>query len=132
MAFSNNVEAILQFLRKNGLSEAESALRQDIIEKNNTGSDFDVASFDYEKFFFPMVPPPPKVKVRSFSRPPEFASGDGQFFKSNSVSSEEQFVSIASSTSRSRVSSSGKLFIFNNRLFYDYMLNCFCYSMINN
>jgi hypothetical protein len=42
MAFSNNVEAILQFLRKNGLSEAESALRQDIIEKNNTGSDFDV------------------------------------------------------------------------------------------
>ncbi|WJX64161.1 hypothetical protein P8452_48976 [Trifolium repens] len=112
MAFSNNVEAILQFLRKNGLSEAESALRQDIIEKNNTGSDFDVdfdvdvASFDYEKFFFPMVPPPPKVRVRSFSRLPEFVSGDGQFFKSNSVSSEEQFVSIASSTSRSRVSSS--------------------------
>jgi hypothetical protein len=125
MAFSNNVEAILQFLRKNGLSEAESALRQDIIEKNNTGSDFDVdfdvdvASFDYEKFFFPMVPPPPKVRVRSFSRLPEFVSGDGQFFKSNSVSSEEQFVSIASSTSRSRVSSSGTTLL-NNRLFCDY------------
>ncbi|KEH28286.1 putative dual-specificity kinase CMGC-DYRK-PRP4 family [Medicago truncatula] len=104
MAVSNSVEAVFEFLRKNGLSEAESALRQDIIDKHNN----DLASFDYEKFFFPMVPPPPPVKLRSFSRPSEFTSGDGQFSKSNSVSSEEQFVSIASSTSpsRSRVSSS--------------------------
>lgn len=88
------IEAVFEFLRKNGLSEAESALRQDIIEKT------DLASFDYEKFFFPMVPPPPPVKIRSFSRPPEFPAGDAEFFKSSSVSSEEQFVSIGSSNSR--------------------------------
>lgn len=98
------IEAVFEFLRKNGLSEAESALRQDIIEKT------DLASFDYEKFFFPMVPPPPPVKIRSFSRPPEFPAGDAEFFKSSSVSSEEQFVSIGSSNSR--VSSLGTLFFF--------------------
>ena len=120
MAFSSSVETVLEFLRKNGLSEAESALRQDIIDKNNN----DLANFDYEKFFFPMVPPPPPVKLRSFSRPSELTSGDGQFSKSNSVSSEEQFVSIASSTSpsRSRVSSSGSIFIIDFSLI---MLNYF-------
>jgi hypothetical protein len=107
MAMSNSVEAVFEFLRKNGLSEAESALRQDIIDKHNN----DLASFDYEKFFFPMVPPPPPVKLRSFTRPSELTSGDGQFSKSNSVSSGEQFVSIGSSTSPSRVSSTGTLFI---------------------
>ena len=124
MAMSNSVEAVFEFLRKNGLSEAESALRQDISDKNNN----DLATFDYEKFFFPMVPPPPPVKLRSFSRPSELTSGDGQFSKSNSVSSDEQFVSIGSSTSpsrsrsRSRVSSSGSLFIID---YSSIMLNYF-------
>ncbi|XP_027330928.1 dual specificity tyrosine-phosphorylation-regulated kinase 4 isoform X2 [Abrus precatorius] len=84
MAVSNGVEAVLEFLRKNGLSEAESALREDII--NNT----DLGTFDYEKFFFPMVPPPPPVRVRSS----ELAAGDC------SKSSSDEFVSIGSSTSR--------------------------------
>ncbi|KAK7320597.1 hypothetical protein VNO77_30220 [Canavalia gladiata] len=84
MAVSNGVEAVLEFLRKNGLSEAESALREDIIENTDLGT------FDYEKFFFPMVPPPPPVKVRSS----ELTAGDC------SKSSSDEFVSIGSSTSR--------------------------------
>ncbi|XP_047154764.1 uncharacterized protein LOC124826048 [Vigna umbellata] len=95
MAVSNGVEAVLEFLRKNGLSEAESALREDIIENTDLGN------FDYEKFFFPMVPPPPPVRVRSFSRPSEFAAADDD----DSKSSSDKFVTIDSSTSR--VSSSG-------------------------
>ncbi|XP_061351680.1 uncharacterized protein LOC133296657 isoform X2 [Gastrolobium bilobum] len=94
MAVSNGVEAVLEFLRNNGLSEAESALREDIIEKSDLGS------FDYEKFFFPMVPPPPPVRVRSFSRPSESPGFAGDCSKSTSVSSEDEFVSIGSSTSR--------------------------------
>lgn len=97
-----SVEDVFQFLRKNGLSEAESALREDIIEKTN------LASFDFEKFFFPMIPPPPPVKLRSISRSSEFPADDGKFSQSNSVSSDEQFVSIGSPSSR--VSSSGTLF----------------------
>ncbi|KAK7385763.1 hypothetical protein VNO78_31615 [Psophocarpus tetragonolobus] len=85
MAVSNGVEAVLDFLRKNGLSEAESALREDII--HNT----DLGTFDYEKFLFPMVPPPPPVRVRSFSRPSDLTA---------SKSSSDEFVSIGSSTSR--------------------------------
>ncbi|TKY56869.1 Serine/threonine-protein kinase ppk15 [Spatholobus suberectus] len=88
MAVSNGVEAVLEFLRKNGLSEAESALREDIIENTDLGN------FDYEKFFFPMVPPPPPVRVRSFSRPSELAAAD------SSKSSSDEFVSIGSSASR--------------------------------
>ncbi|OIW04105.1 hypothetical protein TanjilG_00665 [Lupinus angustifolius] len=89
MAVSNDVEAVIEFLRKNGLSEAESALRQDIIEKGSSG-DADLATFDYENFFFPMVPPPPPVKLRS-SEPA------GTLF---SASSDDEFVSIGSFTSR--------------------------------
>ncbi|KAK7300524.1 hypothetical protein RJT34_11370 [Clitoria ternatea] len=85
MAVSHGVEAVLDFLRKNGLSEAESALRQDIIH-NNTH----LQNFDYEKFFFPMVPPPPPVRVRSS----ELAAGHSP------KSSSDEFVSIDSSTSR--------------------------------
>lgn len=99
MAVSNGVEAVFDFLRKNGLSEAESALREDIIEKT------DLASFDYEKFFFPMVPPPPPVRVRSFSQPSEPPGAGEECSKSSYASSDEQFVSIGSTTSRA--SSSG-------------------------
>lgn len=102
MAVPNGVETVLQFLRKNGLSEAESALRQDIIEKNMY--DDDLASFDYEKFFFPMVPPPPPVRLR----PSETPAAVVDFFESSSASSEDRFLSIGSATSR--VSSSGTLF----------------------
>ncbi|KAH1263332.1 Dual specificity tyrosine-phosphorylation-regulated kinase mbk-1 [Glycine max] len=94
MAVSNGVEAVLEFLRKNGLSEAESALREDIIENTDLGT------FDYEKFFFPMVPPPPPVRVRSFSRPSGLSAAGNC-----SISSSDEFVSIGGSPT-SRVSSS--------------------------
>ncbi|KAF7830939.1 dual specificity tyrosine-phosphorylation-regulated kinase 2-like isoform X2 [Senna tora] len=73
-------------MRKNGFSEAESALKHDIVE---TG---DLESFDYEKFFFPMVPPPPPVRVRSESRRSETPRG-------SECLSEDEFVSLGSSTS---------------------------------
>ncbi|XP_020962938.1 serine/threonine-protein kinase spk-1 isoform X3 [Arachis ipaensis] len=104
MAVSNGieVEAVLHFLRKNGLSQAESALRQDIIDKNGASSDENLLrSFDYEKFFFPMVPPPPPLKLRSFSLLPEDRAGAAAGASGAcSVSSEDDFVTIASSTSR--------------------------------
>ncbi|KAK7276402.1 hypothetical protein RIF29_17541 [Crotalaria pallida] len=94
MAVSNGVEAVIEFLRKNGLSDAESALRQDIIEKGAAAAasdaDADLATFDYEKFFFPMVPPPPPLKLRS-SEPPRSV-----FY----ASSDDEFISLGSPTSR--------------------------------
>ncbi|XP_054788177.1 uncharacterized protein LOC129294089 isoform X1 [Prosopis cineraria] len=89
---ASDVGAVLEFLRNNGFTEAESALKEDIIENGETGS------FDYEKFFFPMVPPPPPVRVKSFSR-----FSDRQYgrdcSKASSKSSDDEFVSLGSSTS---------------------------------
>ncbi|KAI4306465.1 hypothetical protein L6164_029740 [Bauhinia variegata] len=90
----SDVEAVLEFLRKNGFSEAESALKEDIIEKGDLGS------FDYEKFFFPMVPPPPPVRTRSSARLPEGPAGR-DCSKSSSESSDDEFQSLKSSTSAS-------------------------------
>ncbi|XP_054793282.1 DYRK-family kinase pom1-like isoform X2 [Prosopis cineraria] len=81
MAISD-VDAVIEFLRINGFSEAEFALKQDVVEKA------DLRSFDYEKFFFPMVPPLPPVRVRSFNR-----------LSPTDCSSEDEFVSLSSSTS---------------------------------
>ncbi|KAK6122049.1 hypothetical protein DH2020_044208 [Rehmannia glutinosa] len=84
-------EAVLEFLRKNGLSECESALMEDIMEKSQLGSS------EFEKFFFPMAPPPPPLRIPSASRlplPPE-VSGGGDSSKS---SSDDEFVSLGSST----------------------------------
>lgn len=91
------MEAVLEFLNKNGFSEAESALKRDVVDKSDLGS------FDFEKFFFPMLPAPPPVRIPSTSR--QFAAlsgggGDGEDrFGSNSVSSDDEFVSLRSSTS---------------------------------
>ncbi|KAE9614993.1 putative dual-specificity kinase CMGC-DYRK-PRP4 family [Lupinus albus] len=93
MHISNHAETVIEFLRKNGFSEAESALKQDIIE--NGGRDY-LTSSDYDKFYFPMLPPLPPVKLRS-SEPP------GRIF---SVSSDDDFFSIGSFISR--VSSSSE------------------------
>ncbi|XP_023551160.1 probable serine/threonine-protein kinase clkA isoform X1 [Cucurbita pepo subsp. pepo] len=93
----SDVEAVLEFLNKNGFSEAESALKRDVVDKSDLGS------FDFEKFFFPMLPAPPPVRIPSTSR--QFAAlsggdGDGEDrFGSNSVSSDDEFVSLRSSTS---------------------------------
>ncbi|KAL2928691.1 tRNA dimethylallyltransferase [Bienertia sinuspersici] len=45
------VQAILEFFRKNNFPEAEFALKQDLNEKKEI-----FGSFDFEKFLFPMNP----------------------------------------------------------------------------
>ncbi|XP_015583386.1 probable serine/threonine-protein kinase dyrk1 isoform X1 [Ricinus communis] len=88
---SPDIEAVMDFLRKNGLKEAELALKQDMIEKNELGS------FDFEKFLF-VLPP---VKIPASFRPSEVIAGGGdEGSKSNSGSvSDDEFVSLGSSTS---------------------------------
>ncbi|CAE6040502.1 unnamed protein product [Arabidopsis arenosa] len=81
-----DVKSVLEFLRRNGLTEAESALRDDINEKNK------LASFDFEKFLFPIPPP---IRITASSRPSD-SGGDGSNSKS---SSDDEFVSLDSSTS---------------------------------
>lgn len=82
---------MLEFLRKNGFSEAESALKEDMIEKGDLGS------FDYEKFLFPMVPPPPPVRIpASFQR--SMVPGGAELSSSRSISEDDEFVSMGSST----------------------------------
>lgn len=82
-----DVESVLQFLRRNGLTEAESALRDDINEKNQ------LASFDFEKFLFPIPPP---IRITATTRLPSDSAGDGS---KSSSSSDDEFVSLNSSTS---------------------------------
>ncbi|CAA2975289.1 LAMMER dual specificity kinase [Olea europaea subsp. europaea] len=84
------IEAVLEFLRKNGLSESESALMEDIIEKSQLGAS------DFEMFLFPMLPPPPALKLTSNRRRPLSVASvdDGR----STGSSDEEFVSLGSST----------------------------------
>lgn len=103
------MEAVLDFLKKNGFSEAESALRRDVVEKSELGS------FDFEKFFFPMVPAPPPVRIPSTSRKLAALTDGDDRSGSNSVSSDDEFVSLRSSTSD--VCSSGNGF---NRIGSDF------------
>uniref|UniRef100_A0A5B6YTN0 Putative dual specificity protein kinase CLK1 isoform X1 n=1 Tax=Davidia involucrata TaxID=16924 RepID=A0A5B6YTN0_DAVIN len=86
-----DIEAVLDFLRKNGFSESESALMEDIFEKS------DFRSFDFEKFLFPMVPPPPPLKIPAAHRRSEALGGvvDGD---DPSSDSSEEFMSLGSST----------------------------------
>lgn len=91
---SSDVETVIEFLRKNGFKEAESALKEDMMEKIR-----DLGSFDYEKFLFP-VPPP--VKIPASLRQTEVDEGGAdRSSRSSSVSSsdDDEFVSLASSTS---------------------------------
>lgn len=94
-----DVKSVLEFLRRNGLTEAESALRDDINEKNQ------LASFDFEKFLFPIPPP---IRITGSSRPSdstgEVSGGDG-----SKSSSDDEFVSLDSSSS-GFCSSSGEFF----------------------
>ncbi|KAL4575013.1 hypothetical protein LXL04_021853 [Taraxacum kok-saghyz] len=77
---------VLEFLRKNGLSDSESALMDDIIEKSQLGS------FDFQRFVFPIVPTTlPLVKIHPPSPPRQMAEVvEG--------SSDDEFVSLSSST----------------------------------
>lgn len=91
---TSEVEAVMEFLRSNGFKEAESALREDMMEK------CDLGSFDYEKFLFPVLPP---VRIPSNLRLTEQEDGAGgsRLIKSSSgsTSSDDEFVSLESSTS---------------------------------
>ncbi|KAJ8558550.1 hypothetical protein K7X08_034079 [Anisodus acutangulus] len=76
-----DIKQVLEFLKNNGFSQSESALMEDIMEKSE---------LDYERFLFPMIPPPPPLKIPSSLCLDQLIS--------NSVSSEDEFVSLASST----------------------------------
>ncbi|KAF9596934.1 hypothetical protein IFM89_014513 [Coptis chinensis] len=84
----SNIEAVLEFLRENGLKEAETALKQDITH---------LGSFDFEKFEFPMSPKrPPPVRIaldhRRFEDDEVFKEGSG----SSDDSSSDDFLSMGS------------------------------------
>ncbi|KAJ0259481.1 putative Ser-Thr protein kinase [Hirschfeldia incana] len=82
-----DVESVLRFFRRNGLKEAEAALRDDINEQNQ------LISFDFEKFMFP-IPPPIRITASPLPTPPDSSGHNG----SNS-SSDDEFVSLDSFTS---------------------------------
>ncbi|XP_044509824.1 probable serine/threonine-protein kinase dyrk1 isoform X2 [Mangifera indica] len=91
---SSDVEAVMEFLRKNGFKEVESALKEDMMEKCDFGS------FDYEKFLFPVLPP---VRIPTTLRRLEVEEnigGDERSSRSSFVSSDDddEFVSVGSST----------------------------------
>lgn len=95
----SDIEAVVEFLRKNGFSESESALMEDICEKSQLGSS------DLQRFLFPMVPtlPPVKISATAARRLPLVPGGgdadDGGGHPLSSTSSDdEEFVSFASST----------------------------------
>ncbi|KAJ9535812.1 hypothetical protein OSB04_un001036 [Centaurea solstitialis] len=78
-----DVEQVLNFFRENGLSEAESALLDDIFDKSQMGS------FDFQTFVFPMLPPAIKIPAVSLLTSPE---------EEVEGSSDDEFVSLGSST----------------------------------
>ncbi|ESQ52717.1 hypothetical protein EUTSA_v10016403mg [Eutrema salsugineum] len=87
-----DVASVLEFLRRNGLTEAESALRDDINEKNQ------LASFDFEKFLFPIPPP---IRITAGTLPPSVTAGEDAGDNGSKSSSDDEFVSLDSSTSSS-------------------------------
>ncbi|KAJ8769417.1 hypothetical protein K2173_002907 [Erythroxylum novogranatense] len=89
--FISELEAVLEFLRKNGLKESESALKEDMIEKTQLGS------FNFEKFLFELPPVriPASLRLRDFD---VGIGGEGSRGDSES-GSENEFVSLGSSTS---------------------------------
>ncbi|XP_027104327.1 uncharacterized protein [Coffea arabica] len=97
----SDIEAVVEFLRKNGFSESESALMEDICDKSQLGSS------DFQRFLFPMVPPLPPVKIPAPAArwlplvPGGGDADDGGGHQLSSPSSDdddEEFVSLASST----------------------------------
>ncbi|XWS07630.1 hypothetical protein CRYUN_Cryun41cG0005800 [Craigia yunnanensis] len=91
MELSFEVEAVIECLRKNGLKEAEKALEEDMMEKNE---EEEVSAFEFEKFLFPMSPPVriPETLWR-LEVDEKVKSNDG------SDSNGDEFVSLRSSIS---------------------------------
>lgn len=78
-------------MRKNGFSDAESALMDDLLDKA------ELRSADLEKFLFPMLPPPPPpLKIPSLRWRTEADDRGGG--DESSDGSAEEFVSLVSST----------------------------------
>ncbi|XP_011035935.1 PREDICTED: uncharacterized protein LOC105133583 isoform X2 [Populus euphratica] len=95
-----DVEAVLDFLRKNGLKDAELALKEDMNERNT-----ELGSFDFEKFLF--VLPPVRIQANGRLLEVEGFGGGGERLQPSSGSlSADEFVSLGSSTTASGVYSS--------------------------
>ncbi|KAE8722819.1 transducin family protein [Hibiscus syriacus] len=92
MEASFQVEAVIEFLRKNGLKEAVKALEQDMMEKKE--KEEKVGAFDFEKFLFPM-PPPVRIPatIRRSEVDEKVNSSDGDEFVSLRSSSSDVFSS---------------------------------------
>ncbi|KAI4382771.1 hypothetical protein MLD38_008689 [Melastoma candidum] len=110
MAVVSDVEAVLEFLRRNGFGESEVALRRELLERDGghcppgscEGDDAADGS-DYEKFLFPMSPHPPALRVPAAPREGDRRSckgvGPGRTEPSPLSDAEEDFVSLGSSSS---------------------------------
>ncbi|GLT92964.1 hypothetical protein SLE2022_107730 [Rubroshorea leprosula] len=89
----SDVDAVLNFLRRNGLTEAETALKEDMVERSQVGA------FDFESFVFPLPPPVriPSILKRSVS---EERGKLGSVFDSDG-DEDDEFVSLGSSVTAS-------------------------------
>lgn len=89
----SDVEAVLEFLRRNGLTEAVTALKEDMVERSQGGA------FDFESFLFP-IPPPVKIPA-TLRRSEEEEKGELRTGSGSNCEDDEEFVSLGSSASGS-------------------------------
>lgn len=82
------VDAVLEFMRKNGFLEAESVLTEELADKGDLGS------FDFEKFIFPVLPPLPPLRIPARSEDAGACGGGAE--GSCGSSSDDQFMSLGS------------------------------------
>ncbi|KAI3964815.1 hypothetical protein MKW92_006624 [Papaver armeniacum] len=89
----SDIESVLKFLRKNGFSKAELALRNDLFERHD-----DLVASDFEKFQFPLSPKLPPVRIQrklNFSDDDDDGGGDAASSSTSYLS--EDFQSLSSS-----------------------------------
>ncbi|KAJ9539874.1 hypothetical protein OSB04_026380 [Centaurea solstitialis] len=79
---SSDIESVLHFFRQNHLSDSESALIHDILDKTQLGSS------GFQNFLFP----PPPLNISDHRPPPP------ENLETSDVSSDQEFVSLGSST----------------------------------
>lgn len=105
----SSIDVVLQFLRKNGLTDSESSLLEDIREKSNLGS---------SDLYSTVVSTPPALKSQTGRRksPVTEEKGSAESGSDDNDSSDE-FVSLASSTTD--LCSSGIFLIFYQLLVYE-------------
>ncbi|GLT89188.1 hypothetical protein SLE2022_071830 [Rubroshorea leprosula] len=90
---SSDLEAVLEFLRRNGLREAEMALKEDMVERGQMGA------FDFESFLIPM-PPPVRIPaaLRRLEKEKKGKLIGGSYSDGDD---DEEFVSLGSSATAS-------------------------------